>query len=1399
MPTQSQDRLSEVLQDPEFLNLPPEERLKVIRTLDSDFGGLPEAEQTKALSMMLGGEPSLVPPPEAPPTKIPRSQALGAVQLLRGMKRDYPGQPEALAKALQKPLLRIAEGMTAIKRSFIGSQTGISFDEEEDRYILAGDPNEVIYTSPATPKLAFTAKMGFPPAPPTEVKRFQAEAALNTIVDLGQLSAETIEMLSTPVNVGILGLMAAAPEIGIPTIVSRVASLYFTKEMADIATRELREAYDLVREDKLLAAGRKFSSGVVTAVFALMAGTHAVKGKLGPKEVEKLANEEKWNAYDQNYPPQNAKEVVARSKTRAKGEPPPEVVRPEAPPEAVPPTKVEVPPPPEEPVGAILAGSTKKVQVVGATDTGGTIQLNTLGDKLTPADIKEFFSKYDVDVSAPKPAFSEFGRPGQTFRIDFFEEGLYGLKTRLSYADSKQALQEAFGGRQGYDLRSALQRQALEAPPTEKPPPLPEELRAPEAAQERIVEEVELLQQERVIEAQKGLLKIQAQLPKGMTVIPRQADLRPIIEERLGSPWTTFRKVSPAAGEIVDLTINATENIARNTAVAITEYERVWRPLDRGQEQATIKLLSNPEVTPENLSIRTDPKTRNAYIATRVMLDTQLERINEANVSVKLPVIEGIKKGYFPRVYEEVLGANWAVLKQTAEGKWTPIGAKGLSWLQPSQVEAINTMREYGRQNPGDILKVELKELNLTPPEATLLSRKGYFRLMNKLSKASELYMLPDGELVVGEVGRKLAQERLKGVARFEGKPTKRAPFGHIKQRRTNLEGWLEEPRALEILIRGAERYIEMTKLRPKVAKLRERVNEEAPGNVKAHTGAWRLQQQLDSYIDAAVLGRTDSVTASLNAGWELMGEKLGIVARPGMVQRYSSIVTQYQSLTKLGVNLVSPMVNLTQTVINTYPVLGAKYTSYGIRKFIEAYRDHLRGIPNEHWDLIERLNIPHQATKIEEATIREHFRLHIPRTAREIPKVLFDLVTDVGLLAFRGSEFVNRGSAAIGAYKEALDANKSPAERDIAARGVLTRAHFQYGISDASWVLRSALARVPLQFKTFLLKEFEFMLGLRGKEIPRFFGALALTTGVTGLPAIGALDAILEGMGVKIGGMSLLEYLRFDDPTEERTSIIPRMLQRGVAQGIPGALGVDFVRNVGFQDYFSPAMLEPMRLLLGPTGSDVGNLWNVAVTQLRSRVGPLLEGDIQTVGELARGRPSRKRDESLRVFITQTSPSMRRAWSVLSRLTHGEKREIRDPRTGKLIIEDITFTEKALILLGFAPTRVTSLQALERAMAKAVMEEKDVRAGFVDQLVNLKIRANNLDDEGKMEEATELRTRFDYLLEWADRLDVSPGILKAVVARQKLLEKTALERTREHAPRYMRRELEEFPVPPEE
>ena len=113
---------------------------------------------------------------------------------------------------------------------------------------------------------------------------------LNSIMDLGNLSADTIEGLSTPANVGILTTLAVAPEVGVGLWIKRLTALGFAEEMARASANKLTSGFAKAKRGEYRAAGRDFASGVVDASFAVASGL-ATRRTPGFKPGEKAAVE----------------------------------------------------------------------------------------------------------------------------------------------------------------------------------------------------------------------------------------------------------------------------------------------------------------------------------------------------------------------------------------------------------------------------------------------------------------------------------------------------------------------------------------------------------------------------------------------------------------------------------------------------------------------------------------------------------------------------------------------------------------------------------------------------------------------------------------------------------------------------------------------------------------------------------------------------------------------------------------------------------------------------------------------------------------------------------------------------------------------------------------------------
>jgi hypothetical protein len=102
--------------------------------------------------------------------------------------------------------------------------------------------------------------------------------ALNTIMDLGQLSADTVEGLSTPENIGLLTALATIPQVGAAKWANKLVAAGFSAEMAQQSANKLVSGFNNARQGNLRAAGRDFGSAVVGASFSVAAGL-GVRGR----------------------------------------------------------------------------------------------------------------------------------------------------------------------------------------------------------------------------------------------------------------------------------------------------------------------------------------------------------------------------------------------------------------------------------------------------------------------------------------------------------------------------------------------------------------------------------------------------------------------------------------------------------------------------------------------------------------------------------------------------------------------------------------------------------------------------------------------------------------------------------------------------------------------------------------------------------------------------------------------------------------------------------------------------------------------------------------------------------------------------------------------------------------
>mgnify|MGYP001586751171 CR=1 FL=1 len=227
-----------------------------------------------------------------------------------------------------------------------------------------------------------------------------------------------------------------------------------------------------------------------------------------------------------------------------------------------------------------------------------------------------------------------------------------------------------------------------------------------------------------------------------------------------------------------------------------------------------------------------------------------------------------------------------------------------------------------------------------------------------------------------------------------------------------------------------------------------EAIKEKAGGSLERAKIEQSQYEYLKKYVDQINLRPTKLDTLIDNAVKStFVGYKMG--QRP--VSRFTKFLRQMTYRGMLGLNPSSALRNLSQG-INTYAVLGEKYTAIGYAKlFNRGAVDELR-----------------EAGVLAENFIQDRILSSTKKKIQKLDKGLF--------IFFDTAEKINRGAAYFGAKAKALKAGKSAEEAVEYAKGIVRKTQFSFGSIDTPLAMQSDLIKTLTQFQTYSIKQVEFL-----------------------------------------------------------------------------------------------------------------------------------------------------------------------------------------------------------------------------------------------------------------------------------------------------------------------------------
>lgn len=551
----------------------------------------------------------------------------------------------------------------------------------------------------------------------------------------------------------------------------------------------------------------------------------------------------------------------------------------------------------------------------------------------------------------------------------------------------------------------------------------------------------------------------------------------------------------------------------------------------------------------------------------------------------------------------------------------------------PNQTDAIAAAKKYLADNPDTELTVRPVQFKFPNSSATTLTDASYWRLMGRMGKE------------LGLTGQDL-KDVMEGVAR---RRFRRRIAGFTKMR-TGVEGFSRDlERVMQAHLGEASRYVYLDKLKYRAINDMERMglspfrssNQQYPTlgpMVEAFLRDMNGQKSTDEKAADEGINWLLSRQWALPAWMPLVGGKyivnpatigatvgsaaaatsfFGIATNPwiGMLigsyvgyRFYSSLKEggefKTRSLTgdmmgdmahaKLGMilNAASGIVNLTQTLVNTLPVLKPKWTTVGFAKFEEALRSYVMGKPNADWRLLERTDSAsvnkfgeHKGSRvIGTGSVKALFV--IPTSKMAALKYLENtkrLGSWASMLAFDSTETLNRAVSFLGGYYRAKGEGATLGDAFREGEKVMLFTQHNYGKSNKPEIIRNVFFRVPLQFKNYVAQQIAFTFDLARKgatgrsltDVPLdrdaiiwHLTSLFLLTGAIGLPFLGILAALLRG----VFDYDIMDELKKKALEMQAHGKLSGAAWTTLARGMPAAvMGEDLSSRAGMGEQFLP------------------------------------------------------------------------------------------------------------------------------------------------------------------------------------------------------------------------------------
>lgn len=459
-----------------------------------------------------------------------------------------------------------------------------------------------------------------------------------------------------------------------------------------------------------------------------------------------------------------------------------------------------------------------------------------------------------------------------------------------------------------------------------------------------------------------------------------------------------------------------------------------------------------------------------------------------------------------------------------------------------------------------------------------------------------------------------------------------------------------------------------------------------------------------------------------------------------------SSALTSMGFIYYLGLSPAAAMVNLSQTALVAYPLMGAKWdfdkagkellkASNDFRKGVEFHKVKWQGTKTDLYkavssDISKFLNKDEQAAyqKAVDSGVIDVTQAHdLAGIAQgEDSGVMWKTrpIMRAASVMFHSAERFNREVTFIASYRLARQAGANHDDAYKQADKMTYDSHYDYGSGNRPRIMQGNVAKVLLLFKQFgqnmvytlARQTYQSIKGETKEErrearraISAILAMHATFAGALGLPMVGMLLSVASWMG---GGdddpwdaeVALRNYL-----AEAFNPTISNMLMKGAPRGI----GVDISGRVGINNLLLPDVQE---------GLEGKKWWDSASAAVLGPIGGIGANIAKGAQEISEGHNLRGVESMLPVFLKNFAKTYRYA-----------DEGVQD-KTGVSIMDEVSSMDLLVQGMGFSPSDVRTANEGKTAIYQLNRKLNERRS----RLMTLWSRAKMMDDQQEMDEIWE-------------------------------------------------------------